>query len=104
MCFEWFSKLMNNEEPDLDPNIIQPFFERKILNFDPTLLTECGLEYVKWQHLQTPHGLNLKSRHVCASNDLIYSRCFERFFKFVNIKQAKLVVNKRDEISMDDVS
>jgi len=44
MCFEWFSKLMNEPDPDLDPTIIQPFFERKILNFDPTLLTENGLE------------------------------------------------------------
>jgi len=43
MCFEWFSKLMG-EDPDLEPAFFQPFFERKVLNFDATMLTESGME------------------------------------------------------------
>ena len=49
-CFKWFSKLMG-DEPDLDPEISQEFFECNLLQLDPGLLTEAGI------------------------------KCFERFFK-----------------------
>ena len=34
------------EEPDLDPDITRDFFERNILQLDPSLLTENGMKYV----------------------------------------------------------
>ncbi|CAG7834571.1 unnamed protein product [Allacma fusca] len=70
MCFEWFSKLMG-DEPDLDPKFTEPFFERKILNFDATLLTDSGME------------------------------CFERFFKSVNVNNKKLFVKRDEVLMDD---
>ncbi|KAM7302505.1 putative ubiquitin carboxyl-terminal hydrolase FAF-X [Ixodes scapularis] len=63
-CFKWFSKLMG-EEPDLDPEINQDFFENNVLQLEPSVLTENGI------------------------------KCFERFFKAVNSKEGKLVVKRR---------
>jgi len=71
-CFRWFSKLMG-EEPDLDPDITKEFFESNILQFDPSLLTENGMN------------------------------CFERFFKAVNVKESKLSVKRRGGYTMDDL-
>ncbi|XP_014223439.1 probable ubiquitin carboxyl-terminal hydrolase FAF-X isoform X1 [Trichogramma pretiosum] len=59
------------EEPDLDPAINKDFFENNILMLDPSLLTESGI------------------------------KCFERFFKAVNLKEGKLK-QKRRVILMDD--
>ncbi|CAG9771327.1 unnamed protein product [Ceutorhynchus assimilis] len=59
------------EEPDLDPGINKDFFESNILQIDPVLLTESGI------------------------------RCFERFFKAVNVKEGKLKT-KRRTIMTDD--
>ncbi|XP_074025512.1 ubiquitin carboxyl-terminal hydrolase 9X isoform X2 [Leptinotarsa decemlineata] len=53
------------EEPDLDPGINRDFFENNILQIDPVLLTESGI------------------------------KCFERFFKAVNMKEGKLKVKRR---------
>ena len=36
-------KLMG-EEPDLDPEITREFFEKKILQLNPDLLTENGMK------------------------------------------------------------
>ena len=44
------------DEPDLDPDINKDFFKSNILELEPSLLTEAGI------------------------------KCFERFFKTVNIK------------------
>ncbi|XP_075815088.1 ubiquitin carboxyl-terminal hydrolase 9Y-like [Microtus pennsylvanicus] len=63
-CFMWFSKLMG-DDPDLDPDIIQDFFESNVLQLDPTLLTESGI------------------------------KCFERFFKAVNCREGKLMIKRR---------
>ncbi|KAK6195512.1 hypothetical protein SNE40_000926 [Patella caerulea] len=71
-CFKWFAKLMG-EEPDLDPEITRDFFEKNILQLDPSLLTE--------------HGMN----------------CFERFFKQVNLKENKLIAKRRGGHMMDDM-
>lgn len=60
------------DEPDLDPSINKDFFENNILQLDPILLTESGI------------------------------KCFERFFKAVNIKEGKLKL-KRRVVLMDDV-
>ncbi|XP_067668544.1 ubiquitin carboxyl-terminal hydrolase 9X-like [Haliotis asinina] len=71
-CFKWFAKLMG-EEPDLDPEITRDFFERNILQLDPALLTENGMN------------------------------CFERFFKQVNLKENKLIAKRRGGHMMDDL-
>ncbi|XP_041351568.1 probable ubiquitin carboxyl-terminal hydrolase FAF-X isoform X2 [Gigantopelta aegis] len=71
-CFKWFAKLMG-EEPDLDPDITRDFFERNILQLDPSLLTENGMN------------------------------CFERFFKQVNLKENKLITKRRGGHMMDDL-
>ncbi|XP_050309267.1 probable ubiquitin carboxyl-terminal hydrolase FAF-X isoform X2 [Anthonomus grandis grandis] len=59
------------EEPDLDPGINKDFFENNILKIDPVLLTESGI------------------------------RCFERFFKAVNIKENKLKLKRRSILTED---
>ncbi|XP_066928951.1 ubiquitin carboxyl-terminal hydrolase 9X-like [Clytia hemisphaerica] len=46
------------DDPDLDPEITRQFFENNVLKIDPASLNECGL------------------------------RCFERFFKYVNMKEG----------------
>ncbi|KAL3226070.1 hypothetical protein MRX96_004513 [Rhipicephalus microplus] len=69
-CFKWFSKLMG-EEPDLDPEINQDFFEQNVLQLDPALLTESGL------------------------------RCFERFFRAVNCRQGRLLLRRRAHLLED---
>ncbi|KAK3714003.1 hypothetical protein RRG08_009701 [Elysia crispata] len=71
-CFKWFAKLMG-EEPDLDPEITREFFEKKILQLNPDLLTENGMN------------------------------CFERFFKQVNLKENKLIAKRRGGYLMDDI-
>ncbi|KAM6149271.1 ubiquitin carboxyl-terminal hydrolase 9X-like [Rhynchocyon petersi] len=63
-CFKWYSKLMD-DETDLDPNTKKDFYENKILELDPSLLTENGM------------------------------KCFERFFKAVNCHEGKLVAKRR---------
>lgn len=63
-CFRWFSQLMS-EEPDLDPDINKHFFENNILQLDPSLVNESGIE------------------------------CFDRFFKAVNVKEGKLIAKRR---------
>lgn len=69
-CFKWFSQLMT-EEPDLDPDVNKNFFEDNILQLDPGLVTESGIE------------------------------CFDRFFKAVNVKEGKLVAKRRSYFSDD---
>lgn len=59
------------DEPDLDPEISRSFFEGNVLKLDPSLLTENGI------------------------------RCFERFFRGVNIKEGKLVVKRRAYLMED---
>lgn len=59
------------DEPDLDPAINKDFFENNILQLDPTLLTESGI------------------------------KCFERFFKAVNVKEGKLKPKRRSLITED---
>ncbi|KAL4220567.1 putative ubiquitin carboxyl-terminal hydrolase FAF-X [Mactra antiquata] len=71
-CFKWFAKLMG-EEPDLDPEITREFFEKNILQFDASLLTENGMN------------------------------CFERFFKHVNMKENKLIQKRRGGYMMEDL-
>ncbi|XP_052214421.1 probable ubiquitin carboxyl-terminal hydrolase FAF-X [Dreissena polymorpha] len=71
-CFKWFAKLMG-DEPDLDPEITREFFEKNVLQFDPSQLTENGMN------------------------------CFERFFKHVNSKENKLVQKRRGGFMMDDL-
>jgi ubiquitin carboxyl-terminal hydrolase 9/24 len=63
-CFRWFSQLMS-DEPDLDPDINKNFFENNILQLDPSLVNESGIE------------------------------CFDRFFKAVNLKEGKLIAKRR---------
>ncbi|XP_060232828.1 probable ubiquitin carboxyl-terminal hydrolase FAF-X isoform X1 [Meriones unguiculatus] len=63
-CFMWYSRLMG-DEPDLDPDISKEFFESNVLQLDPSLLTENGIQ------------------------------CFERFFKAVNCREGKLMVKRR---------
>lgn len=63
-CFKWFSQLMS-DEPDLDPEINRNFFENNILQLDPSLVTESGIE------------------------------CFDRFFKAVNVKEGKFIAKRR---------
>lgn len=70
ICFKWFSQLMT-EEPDLDPDVNREFFEANILQLDPSLVTESGIE------------------------------CFERFFKAVNLKEGKLIDKKRSHLTED---
>ncbi|XP_022160014.1 probable ubiquitin carboxyl-terminal hydrolase FAF-X [Myzus persicae] len=53
------------EEPDIDPSINTKFFVNNLLQLDPTLLTENGI------------------------------KCFERFFKAVNVKEGKLLKKRR---------
>ncbi|XP_066267004.1 ubiquitin carboxyl-terminal hydrolase 9X-like isoform X4 [Branchiostoma lanceolatum] len=53
------------DEPDLDPEINRDFFEGNVLQLDPALLTENGI------------------------------KCFDRFFKAVNLKENKLVCKRR---------
>lgn len=69
-CFKWFSLLMT-EEPDLDPEYNKNFFENNILQFDPSLITESGME------------------------------CFERFFKEVNVKEGKMIAKRRNFLTED---
>ncbi|XP_053404353.1 probable ubiquitin carboxyl-terminal hydrolase FAF-X isoform X2 [Mercenaria mercenaria] len=71
-CFKWFAKLMG-EEPDLDPEITREFFEKNILQFDASLLSENGMN------------------------------CFERFFKHVNLKENKLIQKRRGGYMMEDL-
>ncbi|XP_025829816.1 probable ubiquitin carboxyl-terminal hydrolase FAF-X [Agrilus planipennis] len=59
------------EEPDLDPGINKDFFENNILQLDPVLLTESGI------------------------------KCFERFFKAVNVKEDKLKPKRRVLLTED---
>lgn len=59
------------DEPDLDPGINKDFFENNILQLDPLLLTESGI------------------------------KCFERFFKAVNIKEGKLKLKRRNTLTDD---
>ncbi|RWS11107.1 putative ubiquitin carboxyl-terminal hydrolase FAF-X-like protein [Dinothrombium tinctorium] len=69
-CFRWFSQLMT-EEPDLDPEINKDFFENNILQLEPSLVTESGIE------------------------------CFDKFFKAVNVKEGKLVPKRRSYCTED---
>lgn len=39
-----FNLKLMGEEPDLDPDITRDFFERNILQLDPSLLTENGIK------------------------------------------------------------
>ncbi|KAK3094503.1 hypothetical protein FSP39_002606 [Pinctada imbricata] len=71
-CFKWFAKLMG-DEPDLDPEITKEFFEQNILQLDPSLLTENGMN------------------------------CFERFFRHVNLKENKIIAKRRGGHLMDDL-
>lgn len=64
VCFKWFCSLMSNLESDLDPDVCQCFFLDNILQLDPSLLTESGIE------------------------------CFDVFFKAVNVKAGKLVAKR----------
>ncbi|XP_066261614.1 ubiquitin carboxyl-terminal hydrolase 9X [Euwallacea similis] len=59
------------DEPDLDPGINKDFFENNILQLDPVLLTESGI------------------------------KCFERFFKAVNVKEGKLKLKRRTVLTDD---
>ncbi|KAK9879631.1 hypothetical protein WA026_006697 [Henosepilachna vigintioctopunctata] len=59
------------DEPDLDPGINKDFFENNILQLDPVLVTESGI------------------------------KCFERFFKAVNVKEGKLKVKRRSYLTED---
>lgn len=59
------------DEPDLDPGINKDFFENNILQLDPALLTESGI------------------------------KCFERFFKAVNVKEGKLKLKRRSTLTED---
>ena len=59
------------EEPDLDPEINKDFFENNILQLDPSLITENGI------------------------------KCFDRFFKAVNVKENKLVAKRRAYLMND---
>jgi len=70
ICFRWFSQLMS-EEQDLDPVIIKSFYEDIILNLDPSLITESGVD------------------------------CFDRFFKAVNLKEGKLIIKKASRFTCD---
>ena len=56
------------DEPDLDPEINRDFFESNLLQLDPGLLTEAGI------------------------------KCFERFFKAVNVKEGKLMPKRREHL------
>ena len=42
MMINLFTQLMG-DEPDLDPEITNEFFQQYILKFDPSLLTESGM-------------------------------------------------------------
>lgn len=55
------------DDPDLDPEITKQFFENNVLKIDPSTLNEFGL------------------------------KCFERFFKYVNMKEG-LLQKKRNGI------
>ena len=66
-CFRWFSKLIGEDEPDLDPEICQQFFTEKVLKLEATLLCHEGVE------------------------------CFEHFFKFVNYRANKLRRTSRNK-------
>lgn len=59
------------DEPDLDPGINKDFFENNILQLDPSLVTESGI------------------------------KCFERFFKAVNMKEGKLKLKRRTYLTED---
>ena len=66
-CFRWFSKLIGEDEPDLDPEICQQFFTEKVLHLEARLLCQEGVE------------------------------CFEHFFKFVNYRANKLRKTSRNK-------
>lgn len=59
------------DEPDLDPAINKDFFENNILQLDPILVTESGI------------------------------KCFERFFKEVNVKEGKMKKKRRSWLTED---
>ncbi|GBP31248.1 Probable ubiquitin carboxyl-terminal hydrolase FAF [Eumeta japonica] len=59
------------EEPDLDPNINLRFFRWNIMTLSPNVLTHAGI------------------------------RCFERFFKAVNVKEGKLKMKRRNYLLND---
>ncbi|VVC40180.1 Hypothetical protein CINCED_3A020619 [Cinara cedri] len=61
-----------SDEPDIDPSINTKFFVNNLLQLDPTLLTENGI------------------------------KCFERFFKAVNVKEGKLI-KKRHFYQMENI-
>lgn len=69
-CFRWFSQLMS-EEQDLDPEMNRSFFENNILQLDPSLVTEIGIE------------------------------CFDKFFKAVNLKEGKFILKKQGVLTED---
>ncbi|KAK3589909.1 hypothetical protein CHS0354_034922 [Potamilus streckersoni] len=71
-CFRWFAKLMGEEEY-LSPDITRDFFEKNILQMDPRLLTENGMN------------------------------CFERFFQQVNVQENKLLKKGQSGYMMDDL-
>ncbi|KAK3733916.1 hypothetical protein QZH41_000977 [Actinostola sp. cb2023] len=65
------AKLLMGDEPDLDPEISLSFFEGNVLKLDPVYLTENGI------------------------------RCFERFFRGVNIKEKKVLRKRRSYVMQD---
>ncbi|ESN99989.1 hypothetical protein HELRODRAFT_176291 [Helobdella robusta] len=62
------------DEPDLDPEITKEFFQQYILKFDPALLTESGMI------------------------------CFERFFRFINLKDGKFYPKRRGGYFMENLN
>ncbi len=61
--FRWFAKLVADES-DLDPELLEPFFQRHLLQLDVSWITERGLA------------------------------CFQEFFKAVNARGLHLVVKR----------
>lgn len=43
-CFKWFSRLMNDDNPDLEPDVNKRFFEEYVIKLDPKLLTDSGIK------------------------------------------------------------
>lgn len=60
ICFKWFSKLFMCDEPFLDSDTVKSFFVNLVTKLDPKQLTESGI------------------------------RCFDRFFKHVNLKCQRI--------------
>lgn len=46
------------DEPDLDPEITNEFFQQYILKFDPSLLTESGMMWVWREHFEEDKDLS----------------------------------------------